>query len=319
MMIDPPFWHPAHCSAFIFDWDGVLVDGPLDFSPLRDRYFGGRRVMLLEEAERMEEPLRSRFLADLEDLEVSGASSCVPVDGALDLIAHLESRGIPWAVVSRNCRRAMEAASLAARVPLPEVTLSRDDFHPPKPDPAPLLHAARLLGTQPHECAFVGDFVYDLLGGRRARMRSILVNRLEEKWLPLADLSLPTLRDLLAVLGDPTPLVPWEYSSLARSVGEEELKRRFVTVALVEARPGFWEDAFLAASLGCGGFVTLDLEVDASMWALSPSMPVGALGRPLGEVLGAALRETFPLVRVLDDWPDPVPVTDLLVRWTHGG
>ena len=50
-MIDPvpPFWHPSRVRALLLDWDGVLAETHLDFSPLRQRFYGGRRAMLLED------------------------------------------------------------------------------------------------------------------------------------------------------------------------------------------------------------------------------------------------------------------------------
>ncbi|EHM10384.1 haloacid dehalogenase superfamily enzyme, subfamily IA [Thermanaerovibrio velox DSM 12556] len=311
-----PLWGPSLSKALIFDWDGVLVDSRYDFSPLRERYFGGRRVMLFEEASSLEEPLRSRFLMELEELEVEGALRSVPVEGALEVLRFLEERGIPWGVVSRNCRKAMEVASEVSGIPLPPVTLSRDDFKPPKPDPAPLIHAALLLGSSPWECLLLGDYIYDLLGGRRASMRTCLVNRFEESWASLADLCFESMPQLLEHLKEPRMCVPWEYRGAAETVGVDGLVDRFNSVALVEPQGAFWELSFKAAAMGCGAFFIEDVEVSPLHFRMCPSMPLTAMGSSLRAALGEALRRSFPLVRILDG-PNPsaVPLGELLSRW----
>lgn len=43
-----------------------------------------------------------------------------------------------------------------------------DDLDTHKPDPAPVIHAARLLGMDAPECCFVGDSPFDMQAGRRA-------------------------------------------------------------------------------------------------------------------------------------------------------
>lgn len=315
-----PLWSPGLSKAVIFDWDGVLVDSQLDFSSLREKYFGGRRVMLLEEADLLGEPLRSNLLMDLETLEVEGALKSVSVGGALQVLKFLEDRGIPWGVVSRNCRKAMEAASKASGISLPPVTISRDDFTPPKPDPAPLLYAASLLGASPWDCLFLGDYVYDLIGGRRASMRTCLVNRFEEAWAPLADLCFEDMFQLLEYLREPKVCVPWEYRPVAELVGIDGLVERFKSIGLVELRQGFWENAFAAASMGCGALFIEDVEVSYGHFQMCPSIPVSAIGSSLRRTLGEALRKSFPLVRILDrPEPSAVPVEELLSRWGSGG
>ena len=77
--IAPPFWHPAVKGAFILDWDGVLADTKLDFSALRQRYFGGRIVPLIEAAEAFPPPVRKEIRDEVRRVEMEGADRAVPV------------------------------------------------------------------------------------------------------------------------------------------------------------------------------------------------------------------------------------------------
>jgi len=95
MNIKPPFWHPSASKGFIIDWDGVIADTKLDFSGLRERYYGGRKAMLLEEACTLSPEDQISFMKDLCDLEIESARRAEPIPGAFELIDRLRSEGIP--------------------------------------------------------------------------------------------------------------------------------------------------------------------------------------------------------------------------------
>ena len=61
--IKEPFWHPARMDGFILDWDGVLANTRLDFQPVRDKYFGGQIVPLIERAAELPPPLNEEAAA----------------------------------------------------------------------------------------------------------------------------------------------------------------------------------------------------------------------------------------------------------------
>ena len=84
--IKSPFWSPAGASGFILDWDGVIAETRLDFTPLREKYYGGRRAMLLEEACTLAPETREEFFAELVALEMAGAEKAEPVEGARELL-----------------------------------------------------------------------------------------------------------------------------------------------------------------------------------------------------------------------------------------
>ena len=92
MSIKPPFWHPSVASGFLLDWDGVIAETKLDFSAVRERYYGGRRAMLLEEADALTPEDRKDLMTDLCSLEMAGAEKAVPVSGAIELIEWLETK-----------------------------------------------------------------------------------------------------------------------------------------------------------------------------------------------------------------------------------
>jgi HAD superfamily hydrolase (TIGR01549 family) len=193
------FLHPARAEAFILDWDGVLADTKLDFKPLRQKYFKGEIVPLIEAASALPEPVGSEVRAEIRRIEMEGAERAVTVEGAKDLIAWLSAAGKPWAVVSRNCRDSILLAAERCGIVLPSVLLSREDPHV-KPEPEALALAARRMGVSLGDCVMVGDFVYDMMAAKSAGIPAILVRRRGESWEGLADFSYATVGDFAQAL-----------------------------------------------------------------------------------------------------------------------
>ncbi len=302
--IAPPFWHPAVKGAFILDWDGVLADTKLDFSALRQRYFGGRIVPLIEAAEAFPPPVREEIRDEVRRVEMEGADRAVPVPGAHEFIAWLRDCGKPWAVVSRNCRDSILLAAERCGIELPPILLSRED-PAVKPEPEALFLAAERLGVAPDDCVMVGDFIYDMLGARRAAVRCVLAGRDNVEWGGLADAAYPTLRGFLAALKAPSPLVPWEYRSLAAERGEDYLRAVNRRLWILSGAGALRQ----ALRLARRGAVYLSVPKDARLrmedWEDS-SLPPRLIDRSLPEVLREVLVPRWPCVRVLTE-TDPAP------------
>ncbi len=306
----PPFWHPTFAHAFILDWDGVLAETRLDFSSIRHRYFQGKRVPLLEHGRLLPEETRKQLDKDIYDLEMDGAGRAEPVPGALELMEWLAGRGIPWAVVSRNCRDSIDLAASRAGITLPEIVLSRDE-EPVKPHPEALWKAARLLGAENARCVMVGDFIYDFVGARRAGMRALLVQRQEPAWEEWIDRACPTVEKLVWELEHPRPWVPWEYRPLVDRKGEAWLESAWSL--RVRVPPSCCDPARFvnsAASLGIGHFIVPPgLFLTIPLWRESLPLSREWVGQPLHESIGVFLRERFPLT-VAEEGADGVELPE---------
>jgi phosphoglycolate phosphatase len=123
--------------------------------------------------------------------------------GADVLIAALEERNIPWAIVTNKLYK------LAAKVQrqLPALLKSRlllggDSLAQRKPDPAPLWMAAHYLQVPAAECWYIGDAERDIEAGIRAGMKTVMadfgyVGPDDQPELWGADLHISHLADLL--------------------------------------------------------------------------------------------------------------------------
>jgi pyrophosphatase PpaX len=97
-------------------------------------------------------------------------------DGMADVLVRLQEEGRRLGIVSAKLRSTVELAF--ARVPLGhlfETIVGGDETERHKPDPEPLLLAARRLRVPPRECAYVGDSPFDMRAARAAGMHGIAV------------------------------------------------------------------------------------------------------------------------------------------------
>lgn len=293
------YWSPAACAAFVLDWDGVLAETKLSFAHIREKYFDGRFVPLFESIATLPKPIASALEKDIYDEEMKGAESAVAVPGAFDLLEWLDSAGIPWCVVSRNCMDSIRLAAERANLPLPQQVFSRDD-PPVKPAPEALWRAAERMGSRASGCVMVGDFVYDLVGARRAGMRAVLVQRPAAEWSHWADASFDRLTDFVEYLKKPVPLLPWEYRNLRDRDGLDELAKCALSIPASS-------ESLLAVSMDCAAKGVLNFHIEgegsvtAEQWSRVPGLSSAWLDMPLREALGFLLESRYPLAGLLED------------------
>jgi len=304
MEIKQPFWHPSAASGVLLDWDGVIAETKLDFSGVRERYYGGRRALLIEDAVELSEEDRKSLMKDLHFLEMEAAQKAEPVPGAIDLIDFLNSRKIPFCVVSRNCADSIKLAAEVIGVELPDPTWHRDNSVWLKPDPRALLSAAASINVAPCDCVFIGDFLYDLQAARRAGIRAVLVQRTSPEWEEWADVSYPTVCDLMSDFNDPQPIVPWEYREIFAKRGERWLRGAYgLTLALPDTTSPTLDCWLARAAALCIRAISVpaDAHFSPSDWKNNPSLDLSSMGRPLADVARDFLAPRFPMVRVTSD------------------
>lgn len=87
----------------------------------------------------------------------------------LSALERLSAAGMPMGIVtSKSAMMAMRAIDLFGLGRFFAVVVSADDTPAHKPDPLPVLHAARLLSLDPAVCAYVGDSPADVAAARGA-------------------------------------------------------------------------------------------------------------------------------------------------------
>jgi len=221
---------PPRIEAVLFDLDGTLIDTapdmiaalnglreeegldalPYDVARTQVSHGSSGLVSLAFPAASGSafETLRSRFLALYNDRL---AEETRLFEGCEAVLEALESEGRPWGIVTNKpaylTTPLLNALDLARRA---GCVVSGDTLPQRKPHPAPLLHAAGLLGVAPARCLYVGDAERDIQSARAAGM-TVLVARYgylgpeddPVAWAPDGQIQTPS--DLFGWLGLPSP------------------------------------------------------------------------------------------------------------------
>ncbi|MGE5851263.1 MAG: HAD family hydrolase [Candidatus Methylomirabilota bacterium] len=185
-------------GGVLFDMDGVVVEQRLDFLAIKQEIFGTTHGFILERMAELSLPERTRAEAILERHETTAAAAATPMDGIISFLAWMESRGLRRGLVTRNSRKSVEAvlARLGLRF---DAVVTREDA-PPKPAPDPVWLACRRMGLPPSATLFVGDFEFDMLAGRRAGVRTVLLRSHEQRSSEHADYTVDSLAEVRGLL-----------------------------------------------------------------------------------------------------------------------
>jgi len=186
---------PPRAAALLLDLDGTLLDTAPDmaaalngllseegremlpFEAIRPQVSHGAAGLVrlafgaLEDGEANR--LRKRFVLIYREA-LSAGTRLFP--GFEAVLGTLEARGTPWGIVTNKpgwlTTPLLEDLGLAGR---PACVVCGDTLAERKPHPAPLLHAAALIGLDPGRCVYVGDAERDIVAGRAAGMRTVAV------------------------------------------------------------------------------------------------------------------------------------------------
>ena len=99
-----------------------------------------------------------------------------PCEGMEDVVVRLHEDGVRLGIVTAKRRSTVDLAFKRLAVGhLFETVVGGDETERHKPDPQPLLEAARRLGVDAVDCAYVGDSPFDIRAAKNAHMYSVAV------------------------------------------------------------------------------------------------------------------------------------------------
>jgi len=175
----------------LFDLDGTVVDsGAIILASMRH---AAREVLGIEPPDEelmaavggpgLEAQMRALAPDRVEELVTVYRAHNEPLhdelvccDGIDDVLVRLRDEGRRLGIVTAKRRVTVELAF--ASVPLGhlfEVVVGGDETQRHKPHPEPLLLAAKRMGADPDECAYVGDSPFDVRSAKAAGMHAVAV------------------------------------------------------------------------------------------------------------------------------------------------
>lgn len=186
--------------AVIFDMDGTLTVGGLDFDLIRAE-IGIECGPILEEMEKMDAAGRVAAEAVLCKYERAAAENAAFRDGAAETIVELRRRGFPVGILTRNARRWAEIT--IDRLGIKVDALRCREEGAVKPDPAGVIDLCERFDASPADSWMVGDYLFDIVSGNRAGLSTVLIvdDGAAPDYADQADHVIHRLSDVLDLVG----------------------------------------------------------------------------------------------------------------------
>ncbi|MCD6055257.1 MAG: phosphoglycolate phosphatase [Gammaproteobacteria bacterium] len=184
-------------QAWLFDLDGTLVDTVLELSIAFNKAFeeqgfkthpvenfrplislGVRKIITrlsgISEQDPLFLTLREQGL--LHYTAILGTQSAL-FDGVVEVFDALDAKHYPWGIVTGKSERfahpLLQKLKIAERA---HCIVCGDTVQNTKPNPEPLLYAAKQLKIAPENCVYVGDSSIDITAAKAANMQAIAVS-----------------------------------------------------------------------------------------------------------------------------------------------
>jgi mannitol-1-/sugar-/sorbitol-6-phosphatase len=173
-----------HCSALLFDMDGVLIDSTPAVARVWQKWalqhgFNPEEVVarahgrpsittVREYLPQADHEAENRIVerSEMEDLE-----GVIPLPGARDLLASLP--GDRWTIVTSSTRPLAEVRLRSAGLLIPRKLVTSSEVTNGKPHPEPYLKAAAAIGYAATECIVVEDAPAGIRAGKAAGAKVI--------------------------------------------------------------------------------------------------------------------------------------------------
>ena len=168
-----------HCKGILFDMDGILISslGSVERSWTKWALMRGvdpeyacriaHGCRAIETVARLRPDLDSEAeLKVIEEIEIADGEGLSVLPGVLELLASLPADR--WTVVTSATERLARERLAASGIAVPARIITAESVTQGKPNPAPFLAGAGLLGFRPEECVVVEDSESGAKAGRAA-------------------------------------------------------------------------------------------------------------------------------------------------------
>jgi len=203
--------------GFLFDLDGTLVNSQeavmnswttmaneagIPLEALAGHHGVPAEQTLRKVLNGREEKEIQSWIRRVTDLEISDIDGVHAVPGALELLAELNDREIPWTIVTSCTTDLAIARTKAGKIPLPANAVTFDQVTRGKPFPEPFILGANRIGLPPENCWAIEDAPGGVTSAKDAgcTVAGVLTTHTREE-LQRADYHLEHLNQLLEKAG----------------------------------------------------------------------------------------------------------------------
>jgi len=203
--------------GFLFDLDGTLIDSTaavmnswttmakeagIPLQALAGHHGIPAAQTIRNVIPDREEAEIQKWIRRVTDLEISDIEGIKAAPGALELLAELTDREIPWTIVTSCTTDLAIARTRAAKIPMPANSVTFDQVTRGKPFPEPFILGADRLGLQTDICWAIEDAPGGVTSAKEAGciVAGVLTTHKREE-LPHADHHLEHLNQLLGKAG----------------------------------------------------------------------------------------------------------------------
>ena len=192
---------PTNQSAVIFDLDGTLTVPCLDFNAIRSEI--GVTGPILEAIADLDPDQRERADRVLLRHEREAARQARLQNGAVEVVNTLRNKGYPVAILTRNARATVDLVLDKFNLVVDAIRTREDGAI--KPSAEPVLSICEQLAADPQNSWMVGDHRMDILSGRAAGARTVLMigDQTAPEYADQADHLIRQLSELLSIVGSP--------------------------------------------------------------------------------------------------------------------
>lgn len=180
-------------KAVIFDFDQVIINSYIDhlvafavtakkfgvrLDPKKLYYMFGRSAkdILCELLPSLSENDIKKFINDKEKMYrgIVKTKGFMLMPGVEQTLRMLSNKNIECAISSSSSRKNLLLAlnSTGIKKYFSGIVGAEDVKHH-KPDPEPLLKAAKLLKINPRECIYIGDSIFEMIAAKKAKMLAV--------------------------------------------------------------------------------------------------------------------------------------------------
>jgi HAD superfamily hydrolase (TIGR01549 family) len=162
-------------KTIIFDLDGTLIDSKINFSAIYQSLRLDPTKSIIEYVNSLSEEDRKSALEIVHHYEEDGSTNSTLMPGVLELLEELFHQNLNLGVFTLNSRAIALKTLKRHQLKIP-IVVAREDAKP-KPDPEGLVKICDHFSTSADKALYVGDYKYDLIAGKNAKIKTALYTR----------------------------------------------------------------------------------------------------------------------------------------------